>query len=103
MLNQFSNIVRVNHMQILAKRDPKRAVTTDQNGEPIQANDAIQIRDPLRPENTKRGSVLHIYKSFVFIKSREIIENGGVAVTSNNNVVAMGAKKMVKMMQILFN
>ncbi|KAJ3224135.1 transcription elongation factor spt5 [Clydaea vesicula] len=93
ILNQFGTIQRVRTNNVLKKIETKRAATTDSQGEPCQSNDSVVISDPILHDNKKRGTVLHIYRNYIFVRSREIIENAGVLVSKNTYVTVLGGKK----------
>ena len=41
------------------------------------------------------AEILHVYRTFVFLYSRDVIENGGVFVTKNTNVAMMAASSLL--------
>ncbi|KAJ8331441.1 transcription elongation factor spt5 [Batrachochytrium dendrobatidis] len=91
ILNQYGNLLRVKPQQIQSKRDSSRAVTSDSHARPVTAGDHVVVSDP--SSTIKRsGTVLHIFRSHVFVKSREIVEDNGIIVARNSNLVVMGGK-----------
>lgn len=92
ILNQYANVQRVRPQQIRNKRDSARAVTSDANGKPVTASDTVIVDDPSSAGNKKRATVIHVYRSFLFLQSREIIENNGIFVTKSSNVSLLGGK-----------
>ncbi|KND03208.1 uncharacterized protein SPPG_02265 [Spizellomyces punctatus DAOM BR117] len=93
VLTQFNQIVRVQPQQIRNKRDSNRAITSDANGQSISAGSSVDIIDPDRPDIKKRATVVHIYRSFVFVKARETVENEGYMVVKSHNVALVGGKQ----------
>jgi transcription elongation factor SPT5 len=93
VLNQHGISLRLNAQQIMKKLENSRAVTTDSSGNPVQTDDLVQFTDPGRLDASKRGTVLAVYRTQVFVRSREIIENGGVVVNRNSQVSVVGGGK----------
>ncbi|KAJ3330941.1 transcription elongation factor spt5 [Blyttiomyces sp. JEL0837] len=91
ILNQFGNVVKAKPNEILRKLDPKRAVTSDSNGRSVSAGDMVLVSDP-SSHSARRATVVHVYRSFVFLQSREVIENNGVMVTKNTAVSLLSGK-----------
>ncbi|KAI8894347.1 hypothetical protein BC833DRAFT_605194 [Globomyces pollinis-pini] len=91
LLDPYGNISRIKPQQIRSKRDSSRAVTSDTNGRPIGASDTVIVLDD-QFGSRKQAEVLHIYRSFVYLKSKDVIENGGVFVTKSSNVAILTAK-----------
>jgi transcription elongation factor SPT5 len=89
VLNQYGNVVKVKAQQIRNKRDASIAVTKDREGRQISSSDTVMVIDGA---NQRQASILHIYRSFVFLQSREVLENGGIFVTNSSNVSAIGQK-----------
>ncbi len=90
LLDPYNNITRVKPLQIRNKRDSGRAVTSDVNGRPITAKDSVMIIDDSIVR--KQATVLHVYRSFVYIQSRDSAENGGVSCVRNTSVAAIVGK-----------
>jgi transcription elongation factor SPT5 len=85
VLNQFGNLVKLRSQQIMRKLDSKKALTSDVNGRTIGAGDMVLATDG-STGSVRRGTVIHIYRSSVFVLSREVIENGGIFVTKSGNI-----------------
>lgn len=94
ILNQHGQLCRTSISQIMKKLENKRAVSTDSAGSPVQANDLVQFIDPIKLDN-KRGTVIHVYRTHIFVRSREVLENAGVVVLKNTSVSVLGGKKSV--------
>lgn len=74
--------------QIADRISRRNAVAIDRNGSEIRLGDTVKEIGG----NTRTGVVLHIYRSFVFLHSREITENHGVFVCRASNVATIAAK-----------
>ncbi|KAJ3361314.1 transcription elongation factor spt5 [Kappamyces sp. JEL0680] len=92
LLDPFGSVIKVKPQQIRSRRDSGRAVTSDMNNRPITAKDPVMVMDEHGGPNRRQGTVLHVYRSFVFVHSRDVAENGGVFVAKNTNVVLVSAK-----------
>ncbi|KAJ2958669.1 hypothetical protein NQZ79_g5826 [Umbelopsis isabellina] len=88
VLDQNGEIRTIQPHQITNKRDSKRAVATDANGNSIQAGDTVIEKDGDR----RQGTILHLYRQLVFLQSREYVQNFGVWVTRTRSVASVAAK-----------
>ncbi|PQE32541.1 transcription elongation factor SPT5 protein [Rutstroemia sp. NJR-2017a WRK4] len=66
----------------------KNAVATDRNGAEIKMDDAVKEYGG----ESRTGKILHIHRSYLFLKSSEMTENAGVFVTRTTNVSSVSAK-----------
>jgi transcription elongation factor SPT5 len=87
-LDQNGEIRTIQPHQITNKRDSKRAIATDANGNSIQAGDTVVEKDGER----RSGTILHLYRQLVYLHSREYVQNFGVWVTRTRNVASIAAK-----------
>lgn len=75
--------------QVSNKLEKRRlAVATDRNGSEIRNDDTVK---EIGGEG-KQGQIICIYRSFLFLHSREVTENGGNFVVRANNVATIAAK-----------
>eukprot|EP00842_Homolaphlyctis_polyrhiza_P005098 jgi/Hompol1/558/HPOL_005353-RA len=91
ILTQYGVVQRVKPQMIRNKRDSNRAVTSDANSQPITKGENIFINEP-GSAMKKRGTVLHIYRTYVFYRSQDVGEHGGVAVAKNNHITIVGGR-----------
>ena len=91
LLDPFGTIIKVKLQQIRNRRDSARAVTSDMNGRPITAKDTVMVMDD-SGGNRRQADILHVYRTFVFLHSRDVVENSGVFVTKNTNVAMMSVQ-----------
>ncbi|KAI8921264.1 hypothetical protein DFJ77DRAFT_449169 [Powellomyces hirtus] len=89
VLSQFGVTTKVKANQIRNKRDSKNAVANDGRGHPISSGASVDVIDPERQDVKKSGTVLHIFRQFVFIKARESNE---ILVAKSQNVEGTGVK-----------
>ncbi|KAL8870511.1 MAG: hypothetical protein Q9174_003462 [Haloplaca sp. 1 TL-2023] len=66
----------------------RNALATDRNGSEIRNDDTVR---EIGGEQ-KRGVILHIYRSFLFLHNREQTENSGISVVRATNVATVAAK-----------
>lgn len=88
VLDQNGEVRTIQPHQITNKRDSKRAVATDANGNSIQSGDTVIEKDGER----RSGNILHLYRQLVFLHSREYLQNFGVWVTRTRSVASVAAK-----------
>ncbi|ODV85119.1 hypothetical protein CANARDRAFT_199008 [[Candida] arabinofermentans NRRL YB-2248] len=62
--------------------------TTDKNGLEIKVGDVVKETTSERRE----GNILHIYRSYLFLKSKVVAENTGIFVVSSTNVQTVSNK-----------
>ena len=75
--------------QISNKLERRRnAVSTDRNGSEIRNDDTVRESGG----ESRQGSVLHVYRSFLFVHNREQTENSGISALRSSNVVTVAAK-----------
>lgn len=88
VLTQNGELRTVEPHQITNKRDSKKAIATDANGNSIRSGDSV-----IEVGGDKRNcSILHLYRHLVFLHSREHSENFGVWVTNTRSVVSATAR-----------
>ncbi|KAI9255573.1 hypothetical protein BY458DRAFT_442143 [Sporodiniella umbellata] len=88
VLTQNAEMRTVEPHQITNKRDSKKAVATDANGNSIRSGDSV-----LEVGGDKRNcSILHLYRHLAFLHSREHSENYGVWVTNTRSVMSATAR-----------
>ena len=89
VLDQNGSTRSVMPSQISNKIERRRhAVATDRNGSEIRMDDTVR---EIGGEQ-KMGVILHIYRSFLFLHSREQTENSGISVVRATNVATVAAK-----------
>ncbi|KAL8826040.1 MAG: hypothetical protein Q9170_007562 [Blastenia crenularia] len=89
ILDQNGSIRSVMPSQISNKMERRRnAVATDRNGSEIRIDDTVREVGG----EQKRGVILHVYRSFLFLHNREQTENSGISVVRASNVATIAAK-----------
>lgn len=85
VLTQTGEQQKVKMSQVQGKMNTSRSITSDSSGNAVSVGDQIQVQS-FRGEIKQRGNVMHIYKSFVFCRSKEHSENGGIFVAKANSL-----------------
>ncbi|GAA5823557.1 hypothetical protein JCM3770_002784, partial [Rhodotorula araucariae] len=86
ILDQTGTVRTLRPSQISQKIMDRFAVATDKDGFDIKLGETMKES---RPNNLieRRGKVLHVYRSlFVFLHTRDVVENGGVFVAYARNL-----------------
>lgn len=84
VLTQNGEMKTVQPHQITNKRDSKKAVATDMNGNSIRSGDTVMEKGGDR----RNCSILHLHRNLVFLHSREHMDNYGVWVTDTRSVAS---------------
>lgn len=90
VLTQNGEMRTVEPHQITNKRDSNKAVATDANGNSIRSGDTV-----IEVGDKRNCSVLHLYRSLVFLHSREHADNFGVWVTNTRSIVSASTRGRV--------
>ncbi|ODV58022.1 transcription elongation factor SPT5, partial [Ascoidea rubescens DSM 1968] len=90
ILCQDGRIVNIAPSSIALKINQNKRIqtSTDQNGLEIKIGDKVRESSGERRD----GTIEHIYKSILFLKSRSITENSGIFVTNCANVTTISTK-----------
>uniref|UniRef100_A0A6G1S9P1 Transcription elongation factor SPT5 n=1 Tax=Aceria tosichella TaxID=561515 RepID=A0A6G1S9P1_9ACAR len=67
----------------------KKAVALDKDNNPIQVKDQVTVIEG--PFKGKSATVKHIYRSFVFLHSKTVMENGGMFVCKSRLLQVVGS------------
>eukprot|EP00054_Salpingoeca_dolichothecata_P010528 m.58744 g.58744 ORF g.58744 m.58744 type:complete len:1162 (-) comp19039_c0_seq2:55-3540(-) len=76
-------------LQEVSARKRRRGSALDSEQNEITPNAVIKVIDG--PNKGREGKVLHVYRSFVFVYQRTLIENGGVFVCRSRHLLIPGA------------
>ncbi|CAB16890.1 Transcription elongation factor spt5 [Schizosaccharomyces pombe] len=88
VIDQNGGVRTVLASQITMRHSNRRGVATDRNGAEIRIGDKVK---EVGGEG-KQGTILHIYRAFVFLHNRDIAENNGVFSARSRNVATIAAK-----------
>jgi transcription antitermination factor NusG len=90
VLDQTNNTRLLKVQEIRNKRDSRRAVAVDSGNNSIKAGDLVRVLSG--PYANRNATILHLYRSWAFLKTTEILENSGILVVRSNNVSVIGLK-----------
>uniref|UniRef100_T1IQH2 Transcription elongation factor SPT5 n=1 Tax=Strigamia maritima TaxID=126957 RepID=T1IQH2_STRMM len=91
VLNMHGKLVRVKHQAVSKKRDARNAVALDSGQNSIQVRDIVKVIDG--PHTGRQGEIKHLYRSFAFLHSRMMLENGGVFVCKTRHLLLAGGSR----------
>ncbi|UYV79463.1 SUPT5H [Cordylochernes scorpioides] len=89
VLNMYGKLVQVKQ-QAVHKKDTRKAVSLDSEQNQIHAKDMVKVTDG--PHFGLQGEIKHIYRSFAFLHSRMMLENGGIFVCKTRHLLQAGSK-----------
>lgn len=88
ILSMHNKILNLKPAAVTRKRDTKYAVALDSENNSIQVKDVIKVIDG--PHSGRQGEIKHLYRSYCFLMSRTMTENGGYFVCRTRHVVLAG-------------
>ncbi|EGC36193.1 hypothetical protein DICPUDRAFT_47274 [Dictyostelium purpureum] len=91
ILDEGGNVSTVKLQEVGSKRRNKSFTTLDTHHNTIQSGDLIEVVDG--SYKGKQGTILHISRNFLFIKSKDVFENGGVFVVRTQYCSLLGGNK----------
>ncbi|KAN0029888.1 hypothetical protein ACTA71_008026 [Dictyostelium dimigraforme] len=91
VLDESSNVSTVKLQEVGNKRRNKSFTTLDAHHNTITSGDLIEVVDGAY--KGKQGTILHISRNFLFIKSKDVFENGGVFVVRTQYCSLLGGNK----------
>ncbi|XP_064477491.1 transcription elongation factor SPT5-like [Ornithodoros turicata] len=91
VLNMYGKVVQVKHQSVTKKSDARKAVALDSDQNQIQIRDIVKVIDG--PHSGRQGEVKHIFRSFAFLHSRMMLENGGIFVCKTRHLHLAGSTR----------
>lgn len=91
VLNMHNKVVNVKPAAITRKKDTKNAVALDSENNNVQVKDIVKVIDG--PHSGRSGEIKHLYRSFAFLMSRMMTDNGGYFVCRTRHLVLAGGAK----------
>ena len=88
ILNMHGKVVTVKHQAVQRKRDSRKAMALDSEQNQIQVKDHVKVIDG--PHSGRQGEIYHLYINFAFLRSRMMLENGGIFVCKTRHLVLAG-------------
>ncbi|XP_037068165.1 transcription elongation factor SPT5-like, partial [Pollicipes pollicipes] len=93
VLNMHGKIIKVKPQAVHKKKDSRYAVALDTEQNTIQRRDIVKVIDG--PHSGRQGEIKHLFRSFAFLYSRMMLENGGIFVCRTRHLVLAGGSKGV--------
>ncbi|XP_068702308.1 transcription elongation factor SPT5-like [Montipora capricornis] len=93
VLNQHGKVIQVKHQAVGRRRENKNAVALDSEQNSVQVRDIVKVIEG--PHAGLQGEIKHLYRSFAFLSSKMVIENGGMLVCKTKHLVLAGGGKAV--------
>ncbi|KAK3597633.1 hypothetical protein CHS0354_030186 [Potamilus streckersoni] len=91
VLSMHNKVVNVKPQSITRKKDTRNAVALDSENNNIQVRDVVKVIDG--PHSGRSGEIKHLYRSFAFLMSRMMTDNGGYFVCRTRHLVLAGGSK----------
>jgi transcription elongation factor SPT5 len=91
ILTQNGEVRKVPVKEITTKRKFRNPKALDAQRNELQLEDPVKVIEG--PHKNKQGTLKHIYRGACFLYSRDILENSGMFVARNHQVLLVGAKK----------
>ncbi|EEC08092.1 transcription elongation factor SPT5, putative [Ixodes scapularis] len=92
VLSMNGKVVQVKHQSVNKKCDARKAVALDSDQNQIQIRDIVKVIDG--PHSGSQGVVKHIFRSFAFLHSRMMLENGGIFVCKTRHLLLAGSTRV---------
>lgn len=91
VLSMHGKVVKVRPQAVHKRRDNRHAVALDTEQNSIQRRDIVKVIDG--PHSGRQGEIKHLFRSFAFLYSRMMVENGGIFVCRARHLVLAGGSK----------
>ena len=90
IMDQNGTVRNVKPQEITQKRDSKHVTTVDAYSRAVSVGDSVEV---LSGEHSgKRATVLHIFKTWVFLYTKDLVETSGVFVARSRMIASLAAK-----------
>ncbi|XP_015766127.1 PREDICTED: transcription elongation factor SPT5-like [Acropora digitifera] len=93
VLNQHGKVIQVKHQAVGRRRENKNAVALDSEQNSVQVRDIVKVIEGSHAG--LQGEIKHLYRSFAFLSSKMVIENGGMLVCKTKHLVLAGGGKAI--------
>ncbi|XP_060070304.1 transcription elongation factor SPT5-like [Ylistrum balloti] len=91
VLSMHNKVQNVKPQAVTRKKDTKNAVALDSESNNIQTKDIVKVIDG--PHSGRQGEIMHLYRSYAFLMSRMMTDNGGYFVCRTRHLVLAGGAK----------
>ncbi|XP_035670800.1 transcription elongation factor SPT5-like [Branchiostoma floridae] len=91
VLNMHGKVVNVKQNAVTQKKNTRNAVALDAEQNNIQVRDIVKVIDG--QHSGRQGEVKHLYRSYAFLYSKMMTDNGGMFVVRSRHVVLAGGSR----------
>ncbi len=91
ILDNTGNIQTVKLQEMGTKKSSKYATAFDSRSNTINIDDIVNVVDG--PHKGRQGTVKHLYRSFAFLHTRDLLENSGIFVVRAVHCAVLGGTK----------
>lgn len=91
VLNIHGKLVHVKPQALTKRKENRNALALDAEQNSIQSKDIVKVVDG--PHSGRQGQIRHVFRSYIFLHSRLMTENGGMFVCRARHVVLAGGKR----------
>lgn len=91
VLNMHGKVVLMKHSAVTKKRENRMAVALDAKNNNIHVKDIVKVIDG--SHSGRQGEIKHLYRSFAFLHSRMMTENGGIFVCRTRHLSMAGGSR----------
>lgn len=89
ILTQQGRVRQYKSQAVTRKTEARKPMALDIDNNQIQIKDKVKVVDG--PHKNKTAEVMHIFRSYIFLQSRLVTENGGIFVTKPKNLQLFGS------------
>ncbi|BFZ16060.1 hypothetical protein BsWGS_19099 [Bradybaena similaris] len=91
VLSMHNKVINVKPQSVTRKKDTRYAVSLDSENNGVQVRDIVNVIEG--PHSGRTGEIKHLYRSFAFLNSRLMTENGGYFVCRTRHLTLAGGGK----------
>ncbi|XP_071104525.1 transcription elongation factor SPT5-like [Haliotis cracherodii] len=91
VLSMHNKVQNLKPQSLTRKKDTRNAVALDSENNNIQVKDIVKVIDG--PQSGRSGEIKHLYRSYAFLMSRMVTENGGYFVCRTRHLVLAGGSR----------
>ncbi|CAI9740140.1 transcription elongation factor SPT5-like [Octopus vulgaris] len=91
VLSMFDKVLNVKPQSVTRKRDTRNAVALDSESNNIHVKDIVKVIDGSHLGT--QGEIKHLYRSFAFLMSRMMTDNGGYFVCRTRHLTLAGGSR----------
>ena len=91
VLSMHGKVVEARPQGLTKRRENRNTVALDSQQNTIQKKDIVKVVDG--PHSGRAGEIKHLYRSFAFLHSTQLIDNGGIIVCKTRHLQLAGGNK----------